>query len=335
MKKVFGALVVGIALLPSISSAATFGESQVKSKLLPGGGGGGGATGGSAGNQASFNNGIISISANTNGYPTVTNVSVLGTTIVPFDNPGANFQMAARSAAGNAYNPTLAGDCAGNASQLISANAAWSGPGLGLPISSGFQLNVKPRNYNEPTTCLGTGALLPYTFDFGLTAGDGISIPKQVVVIDMGIKRLSGSEPIELHQTETPSVFPLSAVLPLAYWSPDGKSFYSYSINGTSNIQAWPYTQNYSVQGQAVMLCTAQLTMCIALYSNTPTTMIISHRHGATTDLGLLTLVAGSSGSISDYSRHSTRKLLVVGTPSTVSTAISQAKAHISDWGDF
>jgi hypothetical protein len=56
--------------------------------------------------SASLNNGIISFTADTNGYPMITTLSILGTQVMPFDNAGAGFQMAARSSAGNAYNPT-------------------------------------------------------------------------------------------------------------------------------------------------------------------------------------------------------------------------------------
>jgi hypothetical protein len=282
-----------------------------------------------------LSNGIFAVSADSNGYPTVTKLSVLGTTIVPFDNAGAGFQMAARSSLGNAYNPTQAGDCTGAASQLVGVNNAWAGAGLGMSASNGFQLAVQPRNYNEPSSCLGTGALLPYQFTFGLTPGDGNSLAKEVLVVDMSITRELGSQVVDLAQTELPSIFPLSSVVPFAYWSSNGTTFHPFTYNGTNDIRRWPYTQNFYVQGEAVMLCTPQSTFCLALYSNETTNMYISHRRGATTDLGLLSLIAGVNGTISDYQTHSARKLLVVGTPSTVSSAISQARLRITDWGDL
>jgi hypothetical protein len=107
------------------------------------------------------------------------------------------------------------------------------------------------------------------------------------------------------------------------------------NYNGTNDIHSWPYTQNMYVTGQAVMLCSSGNTICIALYSNSTTQMLISHRQGAHYELGLMTLIAAQSGTISDYTTHTARKILAVGTPATVSTVIAGAKATITNWGDI
>lgn len=284
--------------------------------------------------SAAFNNGIISFTADTNGYPMITTLSVLGSQIVPFDNAGAGFQMDARSSLGNAYNPTQAGDCTGAASQLLGKTTPWSAPDLSLPSANGFMLSVTPRNYNQPgATCPGPGALLPYIFSFGTSLGDGGGIAKEVMVLDMFITRLNGSQDLDLTNSDLPSIFPLASVLPYAYWSPNGTNFYPLTFNGSNNIRVWPYLQNVYVAGDAVMLCTAGQTFCLALYSNEYTNMYISHRHGLKYELGLLSLIG--NGSITDYDTHMLRRLLVVGTPSTIISAISGARAAITNWGDL
>jgi len=282
------------------------------------------------------NNGIISFTADTNGFPMITELAVLGTVLVPFDNVGAGFQMTGRSTLGNAYNPTQAGDCTATPSTLISETTPWNdGANLNLPSSAGFLFTVQPRNYNQPSACAGTGALLPYIFTFGATLGDGVHLPPQVMVIDMSITQQPGSQNLQLAESELPSIYPLASLLPYAYWSPDGNDFYQLTYNGTNNIESWPAGQNVVVNGELVMLCSAGQSICLALFSNTTTGTLISHRQGAQYNLGLLTLVGSTTGAITDYNTHTARKLLVVGTPATISSSITQARATITSWGDL
>ncbi|HWT40316.1 MAG TPA: hypothetical protein VN081_03560 [Dongiaceae bacterium] len=267
----------------------------------------------------------------------ITTLSILGTQVMPFDNVGAGFQMAARSTAGNAYNPTQAGDCNNVASPLNNETIPWSPSDLNLPSANGILFDVTPRNYDggSTTACLTSQVPLPYTFTFGATLGDGIQIAKQGMIVDMSITRQAGSQPLELNISELPSIYPLASIFPYAYWSANGVTFNALNYNGSNDIHSWPYTQNMYVTGQAVMLCSSGNAICIALYSNSTTQMLISHRQGVHYELGLMTLIAAQSGTISDYNTHTARKILAVGTPATVSAVIAGAKATITNWGDI
>ena len=265
----------------------------------------------------------------------ISNLYILGTRVMPFDNAGAGFQMTGRSAQGNAYNPTQAGDCAQYASQTIFVDASWSGSNLGIPSSNGLLFSVAPRNYNEPVTCLGQGPILPFNFEFGATLGDGITLPKEIMVVDMYYTRWSGSEIIQKDISEAPTIFPFLHIFPLAYWSSDGSSIQPFLVNGSNDMRSWSNNVNHYRVGKIVMACTTTLSNCISLYSNKPTNLIMSKRPGASHQLSLLTLTVDTSGVIDDYNEHHIRTLLAVGTPSTITAAISQAQSVISDWGNL
>lgn len=83
------------------------------------------------------------------------------------------------------------------------------------------------------------------------------------------------------------------------------------------------------------MLCTPQLSACVALYSNKTTNLGVTHRTGASYELSAMTIVIESSGSITDFSCHWGRRLLAVGTPSTITSVINHAKTAVSNWGDL
>jgi len=282
----------------------------------------------------SKNNGVILVNSNVFNVPMISAISVLGTPLLQYDNPGAGLQMTARSSAGNAYNPTQAGDCAGNPSTLLSSDSNWTGSGTGLPAANGVLLSVAPRNYNEPSSCLGAGAVLPFQFDFGMTQGDGVVLPKEGMYLDMTYTRLPGADAIDKGQSEMPAAFPLADVLPLAYVSPDGINFAPFAPTGTNDIRSWQLGVNYGAQGEVVAVCTPQLTMCMAIFSSKSEQILVSHRQGASHNLAYMTLLAGS-GSITDFAPHHGKKLLAVGTLSTITAVIATARSHVTDWGEL
>lgn len=305
-----------------------------------GGGGGGGSP--PPQNNTWANNGIISMNIDENGFPMISNLSVLGNGVMYFDNAGAGLQMDARSSLGNAYNPTQAGDCAQNPSKLLGLNTAWGGNGIGIPASYGIQWRVQPRNYNQPgATCPGAGALLPYEFDFAATLGDGVHLPQQGMIIDMSITPQTGSQPLERGISELPAFFPLTYYFSLAYWSPDGVSFYPCDASGYSNDTStwplWPTTGvNCTVTAKAIMLCgTFNDDTCLALYSNQATTMGFTHVEGAKWNETAMSVRMVGSGYITDLNTHTGVRLLAVGNPSTIQAVIAAAKAHITNWGDL
>ena len=280
-------------------------------------------------------NGIYSYSANQFGYPMISNLYVGGTLVMPFDNAGAGFQMTSRSSSGNAYNPTQAGDCAQNPSQIVAINPNWTGSGLGISPSNGLLFSVVPRNYNEPTTCLGAGSILPYSFEFGATMGDGIVLPKEVMVIDMYYQRWTGAQSIEKGISEAPTIFPSLSIFPLAFWSATGTNYQPFYVNGSNDMRTWPTGINQYRTGKMIMACTTALTNCLAFYSNKSTNLVMSRRQGASNQLSLLTLTADTGGSITDFNQHHVRTLMLVGKPSTVLAGINQSLAAISQWGNL
>jgi len=284
------------------------------------------------------NNGIISYDANMYDIPMVSRLRILGTQVMPYDNAGAGLQMTGRSAAGNAYNPTQAGDCTQSPPIVIGIFNNWTGAGIGVPASNSLLFSVAPRNYNEPEwTCSGPGPVLPYEFQFGATLGDGVVIPRQVMVLDMTYTRWDGSEPLDKAQSEAPALFPHLNIFPFAYWSVNGTSFQSLNVNVngalTNDMRRWPTGINYSRTGHIAMACTATNSNCIALYSHRPTYLVMSRRNGAQGTLSYMTLVADTSGTISDFNPYHVRRLMLAGTPSTVLAAIQISNSAIDYWG--
>jgi len=284
------------------------------------------------------NNGIISYDANRYGIPMISRLRILGTQVMPYDNVGAGLQMTGRSTAGNVYNPTQAGDCAQNPSIVIGILNNWTGAGVGVPASNSLLFSVAPRNYNEPEwTCSGSGAVLPYEFQFGATLGDGVVIPRQAMVLDMTYTRWDDSEPLDKAQSEAPAIFPHLNIFPFAYWSANGTSFQHLNINVngvlTNDMRRWPTGINYSRTGQIAMACTATNSNCIALYSHRPTYLVMGRRNGAQGSLSYMSLVADTSGTISDFNPYHIRRLMLAGTPSTVLAAIQISISSISHWG--
>jgi len=170
-------------------------------------------------------NDIISVEINRN-YPIITSFRINGTLVVPDDNAGADFQMTARSIDGNAYNPTQGGDCRGNASILTGVIPNWDGAGFGIPASNGILLGVSPRNYNETYTCLGAGEILPYAFNFGITLGDGIHFPQEMMAVDMSIKKNSGAKDVIKNMSELPAAFPYSSLMRYAFYADKNNNIY-------------------------------------------------------------------------------------------------------------
>lgn len=286
-------------------------------------------------------NGVIHVELNGYGYPMITNFKILGATAVPHDNAGADFQMTARSAQGNAYNPTQGGDCRGNPSLLNGTLENWNGASIGVPAQNGILLGVQPRNYNDPSSgdqgCAGNGALLPYQFNFGVTIGDGVSLPKEAMVIDMSIQKLTGGQDIIQYASELPAIFANASFMRYAYYADTNGGIlpYSVSVNGayTNDITQWPALVNYSGVGKAVILCSIPNAtnnsgqgVCMAIYSNFDAAFYLSHRFGSTNELSYFSMVGKSdpSATIADNSWHSLRRFILVGNISTIQGLVGE-----------
>lgn len=272
------------------------------------------------------NNGVLGVYLNYYGYPMITSLSILNTAVVPHDNAGADFQMTARSANGNAYNPTLGGDCLQEPSRLDAINENWTGAGLGVSAYNGVLLSVTPRNYNQPgPTCPGPGALLPISFKFGVTIGDGVKFPREMMVMDMSIMRNFGSETLLKNISELPVAYILANVFPYAFYGDSQNNLHPWSVNVggslTNHVPSWPYGQNFYQNGKVVMLCSDPNALqnqtagsCMAFYSNFATTMLVSHRAGASYNLAMMSMTGtNDSGQISDFNWHTLRRFTLVG----------------------
>jgi len=297
-------------------------------------------------------NGIFRVQLAGYSSPIITSLSLYGVQVVPHDNIGADMQMTARSPLGDAYNPTQGGDCRGIPSLLSGVIPNWTGAGLGTPSSYGILLGISPRNYNEPSYpgCLGPGAILPYSFAFGLTLGDGVAMPRNLMVMDMSLRRLSGSQQIIKAASELPVAFVDNNNLRYAYISNDaspldGVTFVRMNVNTGSRIthdsKAWPLVTNYIATGHALMLCNRadaienpRIGTCMAFYVHEPTRIYASHRHGAIYDLTLMSALGDNPATpyVADYNWHTARRVVVAGTPYLVSQSIEWAERNLPAW---
>lgn len=303
-----------------------------------------------------LDNGVIRIRMN-DYAPIITSMWVMGKLAVPHDNIGADFQMAARSSKGDAYNPTQGGDCRGNPS-ILRSMSDWNAIAPGTPVAHGVMLEVDPRNYNEPTHpgCLGAGDILPYDMRFGVTLGDGQSAPKELMVLDMSIRKEAGSsaEDIVKGLTELPVLYMDNATFRYAYYSvdsnpADGQEFQPMrvaTVSGmTHDTRSWPIMTNYFISepARAIMLCdradavqSPNVGSCVALYAHEGVQVQASHRVGAKYDLTSITTIIRDDVEplITDYEFHTQRRLVAVGNANQVAASIAWAEANLApgDW---
>lgn len=306
-------------------------------------------------NGKALDNGVIRLVMN-DLAPIVTQMWVAGLPAVPHDNIGADLQMSARSSKGDGYNPTQGGDCRGTPS-ILRAVEPWNGVDPTRPATYGVLLDIAPRNYNEPSYpgCLGVGDILPYDMRFAVTLGDGRSMPKELMLLDMSIRKQQGStaEDIVKNLSELPVIYFDNTIFRYAYYSidsnpADGQDFQPFRIStssgSTHDTQKWPVLTNYVVDGLArvLMLCTRDDAVahpkegvCVALYSHEGSQMQASRRDGAIHSLTALAAIGGNAEQplITDFDFHTERRLLVVGNPDTVASGIAWAEAWLKPEG--
>lgn len=295
-----------------------------------------------------LDNGVIRLRLNDHA-PIATQMWVSGDIAVPHDNVGADFQMTARGDKGDGYNPTQGGDCSGARSLLNSATPGWNVVTGDATARHGLMLGIQPRNYNEPAYpgCLGPGELLPYDMRFGVTLGDGDTMPRELMLVDMGIQRHSNStaEPIVKSLSELPVLYLDNTRYRYAYFSVDhepvdGLRFEPMRAHATHDTRAWERLTNHFVPepARAIMLCdrggaleTPDVGRCVALYAHYGVTVQASHRRGALPDLTLITTIPIDSAEprITDHALHTERRLVAVGSPRTVSAAIAWGAANM------
>jgi hypothetical protein len=303
-----------------------------------------------------LDNGVIRIRMN-DIAPIITQMWVGGTPAVVHDNIGADFQMTARSAKGDGYNPTQGGDCSGMPSLLRQAVAHWNAVDPATSASQGVLLDIVPRNYNEPSYpgCLGPGELLPYDMRFGVTLGDDRQMPRELMLVDMSIQKNAGSsaEDIVKGLSELPVMYLDNTTFRYAYFSTDntpldGETFQpmrvATSSGYTHDTQRWPSLTNFQVGQDAhvIMLCDRDDAAvntgsgrCVAIYSHEGVLMQASRRDGAIHSLTMIAAIQKDADAplISDFDLHTQRRLIVVGNPDTVASGIAWAETWLDKAG--
>ncbi len=301
-------------------------------------------------------NGIIGITLGEENYPMITSMRIQGVEIVPHDNAGADFQFTGRKPAvgdplstpdpyayipgGDAYNPTQGGDCWGYSSTLTGYILNWNS-GYGVPASNGILWAVQPLNYNEPNGNCSPGSLLPYSFNMGVTLGDGVHLPKEMMVMTMSIRKNDVNAPNLLKRhSEIPVAFPLTSFMRYAYFSNNGVDFEPMYLNGTHDIQQWENSAPNSRVGKVVMLSNIDNAHTnpssgtgMAFYSHTDTWLIVQNR-------GYLTLVSTLGALnydtyISDSNWHTLVRVMGVGNLNTIKGVIAKANEKITSWGNW
>lgn len=237
-------------------------------------------------------NGIYTIKFGEEGFPIITSIDILGRTVVPHNSVGADFQMTARSARGNSYNPTQGGDCNDTNSRLDFISTRYN-TRVGLGADYGMKWQVTRRNYNESGqsvsnpvgTCLPTQSLMPIKFLMEVTLGNGVTIPREMMVVDMSIRRMEGAEILRPNISELPAIFPHLWRLPYAYYSTDGVNFQKLTkiVDGvaTHDITDWNVYENVTIAAKVVMfsnqvdaIANASAGIGIAIYSKDTTRFI-------------------------------------------------------------
>jgi hypothetical protein len=300
-------------------------------------------------------NGVIKIKLNEDNWPMITHLYINNAEIVPNYGVGADMQITTRSFNGNRYNPTQGGNCRGVPSNLSGVIPNWNGSGLGVSSTYGILLGVDPRSYDvtdpycDPNQApnYDVGPILPYNFNFGVTLGDGVNIPKQAMVLDVAVQRESGSQEILKIASELPVAYVKSATMRYAYYSPDNISYYPVLYNGTNDTLSWPSYVNVNVTGKVVMLSSQSNAVGdplsgvgMAFYSNFTMNGGLSHRAEPTMHLTAMWLVGSNDGThiipTTDFNWYSLRRVVAVGNLGTIRTAIDQVRVKAgSNWGNW
>lgn len=297
-------------------------------------------------------NGVIRIRLNEEilphgtASPMITNMWIAGRLAVPHDNAGADFQMTSRSSEGNLYNPTQGGDCAGRTSDLTGVIPNWNGAQLGTPSNKGILLGIDPLLYNEPGvsgTCQApVKQVAPYDMAFGVTLGDGVSIPREAMVLDMSIRKDGPTSPdLVKALSELPVAFVDVNFLRYAYYSTNGTQFQHMlapTASGPSHdIKQWAWDENYIQSGHAIALCDRPDMVeqpdqgtCMAFYSHEHTRVYASHRQGSPNELALMSVLGDNAAAptITDTQWYTARRLVAVGNLSTVAAVITHAEQN-------
>jgi len=295
-------------------------------------------------------NSVYTMKLNESSTPVTTSIVVGASTYVPSDNPGADLQMTLRSNAGNTYNPTQGGDCAGNKANLWGSISNWSGSGLGISSTNGIALGVIPRFYNDNAAgvCQGTGAAAPFNMTWGVTLGDGSILPNEVMVLDMSFAREDAGDETDPNQSELPAMFANRSLFKYMYYTTDdGDTWAKWEENSTHNVDNWSAAANSAnfykdvqavwVSNESDAIGNPNSGSGIGIYANGVTTFVAGKRTGASNNLSYIAALGGTSAAtdIEDDYWHGWRRLVLVGNLNTIKSVIDDAVTEIGGSGDW
>lgn len=284
-------------------------------------------------------NGVISVVSNDiappgGQYPCITSLSVNGLEIVPPIAVGALFQMDVRSFQGDFYNPTQSGACLGLPSKLVSYQQPWgfvTGAG-----DNGLLLTVQPRPFLNATGACTNEDLTPYLFNWGIQLGDGLSFPKEAMIVYQTAQRTDpNAAEIDLRASELPTVYYDCDFAKYAFYMPRNDSIW-VPWNGTNYVPDWTGAGEGQMLGFGNMRCNGpdpRSALCAASYTGLEPMLM-----GGVNNLAggcPANVVSNRPGFFNDTLLHTRVTLFVVGDLDTINNAIHDTSQAFSGWGDF
>lgn len=294
-----------------------------------------------------LSNGVIQVELNGVAppgyrYPCITQLWVDGQLIVPAIAVGALFQMDVRSPAGDDYNPTQSGACAGNPSILKAWEMNWAFLPGGT-ANYGVLMGVVPRTFESSTGACTSGQSSPYYFNWGIQLGDDALFPKEAMLVEQTFQKLLSTAPnIISIGVEVPTVYYSCSFAQYAFYfpTPDVTQWapLNHPSTGSNYVPDWPSGNGFMVQGFGNARCNgndATTSVCGATYHPAHNSTAGGVNNGAGGCPA--NLVPADSYLITDMGTYGRLVIFAVGNQGTISTALSQTAALISasDWGNI
>ncbi len=291
-----------------------------------------------------LNNGVMSVQLNGDAppggpYPCITSLWVDGSLIVPPTAVGALFQMDIRSQAGNNYNPTQSGACAGAASVLSAYEYPWEYIGGN---ANGILMGVTPQLFEDASGGCTNPGLAPFYFNWGVQIGDDVTFPKEAMIIVQQFWPTSASAPpIVSNLNELPTVYFGCDFAQYAFYAPTQDVTNWQPLNhpatGSNYVPGWPNGVEAIENAYGNMRCNGAnpaTAVCGALYSGRFLSTAGGAYNGAPFFVCNTNLVPAASYLITNTTDRLT--LFAVGNQGTISAAFAQTIPLIeSSWGNI
>lgn len=276
-------------------------------------------------------------------YPCITQLSIEGVVIVPRIAVGALFQMDVRSSAGDNYNPTQSGACAGDASALVAVQQPWSFIGPTISSSLGMMMGVIPRTFLSSTGACTQGTPTPYYFNFGVQLGDGKLFPQQAMLVEQTFQRTRADAAfVDSLGVEIPTVYYGCNFALYAYYLPTdqlsgGWRPMLHPATKSNYVPGWPVGVGFMVKSYGNMRCNGNQSssLCAATY-----TARFNSTAGGMNNAGggcPANLVPSNLYFIQDQKVYGRLAIFAVGNMGTVSAAMMETASRLkpTDWGNL